>query len=159
MKKIKVQEQKHRLARDLYRGKIAVSFTMCISKKAKLFITNEVFLSMEQVVLKCLDKEECEAHIYLFMPDHCHFLIEGKSENSDMWKFAVDFKQRSGYWLAKNGYSEKWQKDFYDHILRRNEDVKKQIEYILKNPIRKGIVDNWKEYTFKGSTVYELDEW
>ncbi len=114
---------------------------------------------MEQVVLKCLDKEECEAHIYLFMPDHCHFLIEGKSENSDMWKFAVDFKQRSGYWLAKNGYSEKWQKDFYDHILRRNEDVKKQIEYILKNPIRKGIVDNWKEYTFKGSTVYELDEW
>ncbi|MCK4396666.1 transposase [candidate division WOR-3 bacterium] len=159
MKNENIQEHKHRLARNLYKGKIIVSFTMCISKNTKLFITDKIFLSMEQILLECLKKESSEAHIYLLMPDHCHLLIEGKFEDSNLWKFAVSFKQKSGYWLSKNGYSEKWQKDFYDHILRKNEDVKKQILYTLKNPVRKGIVDDWKEYPFKGSTLYELNEW
>jgi putative transposase len=154
-----IAEHKHRLPRDLYRGRIIVSFTMCIAKNERLFMSDKIFLSMEQILLDCLKKKCCEAHIYLFMPDHCHLLIEGRFEDSDIWEFAVGFKQKSGYWLSKNGYSGKWQKDFYDHILRKNEDIRKQILYTMKNPIRKGIVEDWKEYVYKGSTLHELNEW
>jgi putative transposase len=99
-----------------------------------------------------------DKHLYLFMPNHCHILIEGKNEGSNLWKCIVYFKQKSGYWLSQNGYSERWQKDFYDHILRKEDDVKKQTLYILKNPVRKGIIDNWKDYHFKGSTFNELSK-
>lgn len=52
-----------------------------------------------------------------------------------------------------------WQKDYYDHIIRRPEDVQKHVRYILDNPVRKGLVDDWKKYPFKGSTLHDFDEW
>lgn len=93
------------------------------------------------------------------MPDHAHVLLQGTDEDSDLWKCIVDFKQRTGFWLSQNKYSEEWQKDFYDHILRKEEDVVKHVRYILNNPVRKRIVENWKDYPFKGSTIYNFDEW
>lgn len=114
---------------------------------------------MERILLDCLKKEQCEAHIYLFMPEHCHFLIEGKSADSDLWQFMVNFKQRSGFWMSKNKIPAKWQKDFYDHLLRKDEDLTRQIRYILGNPLRKALVSNWEKYPYKGSTIYNFDEW
>jgi REP element-mobilizing transposase RayT len=93
------------------------------------------------------------------MPDHFHILAEGKSEKSDLMRFVKNFKQNSGYWLSQNQPQVKWQKNFYDHILRRDEDVAKQVRYILENPVRKGLINNWKGYPFKGSTIYNLEEW
>jgi hypothetical protein len=43
--------------------------------------------------------------------------------------------------------------------MRQDEDINEQIKYILENPIRKGLVDDWKEYPFKGSTIYNFDGW
>lgn len=83
------------------------------------------------------------------MPDHCHLLIEGKSEESDLWQCVVNFKRKSGYWLARNHPLEEWQKDFYDHILRKDEDLIKQVRYILGNPLRKELVEDWRAYPYK----------
>ncbi|MDZ7623878.1 MAG: hypothetical protein U5J96_05445 [Ignavibacteriaceae bacterium] len=69
------------------------------------------------------------------------------------------FKKKTGFWLYKNKPDYKWQKDYYDHILRKEEDLETLIKYILNNPVRIGLVENWKLYKFKGSTVYNLDEW
>lgn len=109
--------------------------------------------------MEALAKAKCEAHVFLFMPDHCHMLIEGITEESDLWQCMVDFKQKSGYWLCKDDSSKKWQKDFYDHILRRDDDLNKQVRYILGNPLRKGLVEDWREYPYKGSTLYDFSQW
>ncbi|MGB2870177.1 MAG: hypothetical protein WBD36_17140, partial [Bacteroidota bacterium] len=66
--------------------------------------------------------------------------------------------QQTGFWLSQNHPSVHWQKDFYDRILRDEEEVERHILYILENPVKKGMVENWKEYPYKGSTVYKLDE-
>ena len=50
-------------------------------------------------------------------------------------------------------------KDYYDHIIRNDEDINNQIKYILYNPVRASLVENWNEYKFKGSTVYNFEEW
>lgn len=114
---------------------------------------------MEDMFLDALTKTKCDAHIYLFMPDHCHLLIEGKSDNSDLWRCVVDFKRKSGFWLSQNQYPQEWQKDFYDHILRKEEDLEKQVRYILGNPLRKGLVEDWNAYPYKGSTLYDFNKW
>jgi putative transposase len=106
-----------------------------------------------------LRAHSCEAHVYLAMPDHMHLLIEGSGVDSDAWKCIVAFKQRSGYWMSQNKCGARWQKNFYDHILRKEEDIEKQVRYILANPVRKGLVRYWKQYSFKGSTIYNFDEW
>ena len=155
----KVREHKHRLSRNLYVGNITIAFTVCIHGKRTIFSRPNIFSSLETILLEALNKHKCDAYVYLFMPDHCHLLIQGKDKSSDLWRCMVSFKQRSGYWLSQNGIEGKWQKDFYDHILRKEEDINRQVRYILGNPVRKKIVANWRDYKLKGSTIYNFDEW
>jgi REP element-mobilizing transposase RayT len=91
------------------------------------------------------------------MPDHIHIVLEGISENSNLWKAIVLFKQLTGFWLKQNHPDIKWQKDFYDHVLRR-EELKKQIRYILRNPVRKGLVADWKDYPYMGTLNGDLED-
>ena len=156
---MKIKEHKHRLSREAYKGRVRCAFTICVLNKRMLFVTEQIFRSMEDMLLDSLNKFTCDADIYLFMPDHSHLLIEGKSDESDLWQCVVDFKRKSGYWLSQNKYSQEWQKDFYDHILRKDEELIKQVRYILGNPVRKGLVDDWKAYPYKGSTLYDFNQW
>lgn len=93
------------------------------------------------------------------MPDHCHLLVKGNNQNSDVKNCIDRFKQKSGFWLAQNKPDFKWQKDYYDHILRDNEDLKNHLLYILNNPIRERLVDSWKDYIYKGSSCFDVDKW
>lgn len=154
-----ILENKHRLPLDNYMGFNIVAFTCCVVNKQPLFVNNPVFLAFETILLDSLDKNNCGSHACLFMPDHCHLILQGKNEKSDIWKCMVLFKQILGYWLSKNAPGFQWQKDFYDHVLRKDEDIKRHVEYVLYNPVRKGLAENWKDYPYKGSTVYDLNTW
>ena len=92
------------------------------------------------------------------MPDHAHFIIEGKSSKSNLLKCMSDFKQRTGFWLSKNMSGFRWQKDFYDHIHRKDEDLRKHINYIFDNPVRKGLVEKWEDYKYIGSLDFDLKD-
>lgn len=154
-----IRERKHRLDSKIYQGKIIVSFTLCVKNRKELFNEKGIYNIFESIFLNELKKYNCEAYVYLFMPDHAHILLSGKEGDSDIKKCIDGFKQQTGFWLYKNLPIYKWQKDYYDHILRKDEELKTQIEYILNNPVRAGIVEEWKNYKLKGSTVYNFDEW
>jgi REP element-mobilizing transposase RayT len=49
-----------------------------------------------------------------------------------------------------------WQISFYDHFLRKDEDLRQVANYIVENPVRKGLVDNWRDYELCGSLVWDL---
>jgi hypothetical protein len=59
--------------------------------------------------------------------------------------------------MSKNRIGIRWQKDFYDHIIKKNEGLSTQVRYILDNPVRNGIVSHWQEYRYKGSIGCDLD--
>ncbi len=153
------REKKHRLDPVIYTGRIVVSFTLCVQDRKELFINYDIFNKFELVLLEELKIGNCSSHVYLFMPDHAHILVSGNSDDSDIKKCIDSFKKKTGFWLYKNKSEHKWQKDYYDHILRKEEDLETLINYILNNPVRIGLVDNWKLYKYKGSTVHNLDTW
>ena len=39
-----------------------------------------------------------------------------------------------------------WQREFFDHQLRRDESIAEKCEYIRQNPVRRGLVDNPDDY-------------
>jgi len=82
----------------------------------------------------------------------------GIKDGANLWEAVVRFKQKAGFHLRKRCGLFKWQKDFYDHIIRQNENLITQIRYILDNPVRKGLVDNWNDYPLKGSIGVKLEE-
>ncbi|GIK60246.1 MAG: hypothetical protein HND39_11120 [Ignavibacteriota bacterium] len=154
-----IREKKHRLDSEIYRGERVVSFTICIKDRNKLFVEESIFRVFEKILLAELIKYNCSAFVYLFMPDHAHLTLTGDKSNSDIKKCLDMFKQKTGYWLSKNDPEIKWQKGYYDHILRRKENLDIHIKYILNNPVRAGLVEHWKQYPFKGSTNYNLEDW
>ena len=155
---MKIIEKKHRLNLNSYSGFVKCSFTLCIKNRVNIFIDEAIVSTFVEILKESIKKYECKNYIYLFMPDHLHLILEGISENSDLWGAVKYFKQKTGYWFSRNCNNVRWQKDFYDHILRKEEDLRKHIRYILDNPVRKGLVENWENYKFKGSIDYELFE-
>ena len=39
-----------------------------------------------------------------------------------------------------------WQEESFDHVLRCSEGLDAKVEYVLQNPVRKGLVADWREY-------------
>jgi putative transposase len=153
-----IRENKHRLEREFYQGEVTSAFTICVKDKKELFANTTLFETFERILLEELSKQNFDAQVYLFMPDHVHMVITGKTQTCNSLDLIKLFKQKTGYWLSKNFNTFEWQKDFYDHIIRNESDIRNQIYYILENPIRKELVKSWKEFKLKGSTIYNLDE-
>ena len=87
---------------------------------------------------------------YCVMPDHLHILL-ALSENyqKSLQNWVAAFKRYTSKVInEKFDIKPLWQKNFYDHIVRKKESLIKIAEYIINNPVRKGIVQNWEEYPY-----------
>ncbi|MBI2059036.1 MAG: transposase [Nitrospirae bacterium] len=155
----RIRERKHRLPPDSYRGQAAASFTLCIQDRRSIFNNPFPVPRFVDILMNSLQRHLCDSPVYLFMPDHMHLVLQGTSAQSDLRQCVVSFKQASGFWFRREMAGIRWQKDFYDHILRKDEDLVKHLRYVLDNPVRKGLVTDWRAYPFKGSTVFDLDSW
>jgi REP element-mobilizing transposase RayT len=156
-----IKEKKHRLPKEFYKGEMSVAFTLCLQGiVAAGFSLREhtVVSAFIDILTSVATKESCIVPVYCFMPDHQHLIITGKHKNSDIWKTIVNYKQKTGFWMSKNKPAMKWQKDFYDHVIRTQENIATQVRYILDNPVRKGLVSSWQESTFKGSIGCKLED-
>ncbi len=85
-----------------------------------------------------------EVVAYCFMPAHVHILVVG-DHDAPLVRFVQHFKQATGHHS-----SGLWQRSFYDHIVRREEDLRDVARYIWGNPVRAGVVENMGEYPYSG---------
>jgi REP-associated tyrosine transposase len=152
-----VKEKHHRLPPSFYKGQIILSLTFCTDNRQIVFTNDIIFKDFENKLIFEMKKYESSAHIYLFMPDHLHMIISGNNYDSILINAVKSFKQKTGYYFSQQNSYFKWQKDYYDHIIRDEKDLGNQIMYILLNPVRKGFVSNWKDYPYKGSMIYDLN--
>ena len=152
-----VRARKHRLPRKCYQGEIWGSFTLSVENKQPLFTDHKIvdkFVSFLDISRK---RNECIVLLYTFMPDHIHMVLQGQSDQVDLWKGIVDFKQKAGFYFQKSQIPYPLQKDFYDHIIRKEDDLVLQIRYIAENPVRRGLVNHWQDYPFTGSLGIEME--
>ena len=141
-----------RLPQHCYLG-AAVAFTLCVDQRRPVLNGSTVFESLYPLMVEAAEHFDCMVLICLFMPDHLHCILSGRRPDSDPLSAIKRFKQRSGYWSKRSGLAIRWQRNFYDHIIRNNDDLDKQISYVLDNPVRAALVVHWRDYPWKGSTV------
>ena len=118
-----IREKHHRLPRGCYRGQVTVAFTACVDGGSPLFTDAQVVGSFTERLQTAVEKHQCVVFIYCFMPEHQHLIVHGNSPQADTWRAMVDYKQLTGFWLGRHRPDVKWQKDFYDHIIRADEDL------------------------------------
>ncbi|MCK4352071.1 transposase [candidate division WOR-3 bacterium] len=119
----KIISQKHRLEDFDYKGFYAYFLTLCCRKKQKLFKEENRVGIVLDTLRKEAEKFKFKVWAYCFMPDHLHLLVVGNSADSDLKQFVASFKQKSGFLFNKKIRDNLWQKSYYEHILRKNEDV------------------------------------
>ena len=92
------------------------------------------------------------------MPDHAHFLVEGKTATADFRKFVRRAKQRSGQLYARESGERLWQDGYFERVLRKDTDVREVARYIVWNPVRAGLVQRPSEYPHLGSELLSNDD-
>jgi len=146
----------NRVDLSFYKGIRVYFVTICTNDKQKVFTNRETVDEHIQILSECCEKEKFSVWAYCFMPDHIHLLLTA-NENSDLIKLVTAYKKLSGYEYKKTMGKNLWQKSFYDHILRKEEDIKQLVRYVLENPVRKKLVEDFKEYPFSGSLEFGKD--
>ena len=84
------------------------------------------------------------------MSNHIHLLLSICAENGqDLSAWIGAFKKYiSIEGKKKFGIDDMWQKNYYAHVVRNDESIETIADYILNNPVRKGLVDDWEKYPF-----------
>lgn len=85
---------------------------------------------------------------HVIMKDHLHWMFI-PTDNSDFSKIIGAFKRECTWHSKKTGLSlpkPLWQKRFYDHVIRDEEDFQRHLDYVHFNPVKHGDVNNAHQY-------------
>jgi REP-associated tyrosine transposase len=144
-----LQKRKNiRLPKNLYsKPNLIFSITVCTKDRRPLFGNSE----WSKMLIKTLKtgpfSNNIECFAYCVMPDHIHLQLSAK--NGNLADLINGWKSYTANLLQKNGLEGPcWQRGFYDHALRKEEDIQTVAEYIVNNPVRAGLVKKWEGYPF-----------
>jgi len=151
------RRKKIRLSPEIYRAVgIPCSVTIDTKKKQRIFYNQDLAHNFVALLKKVCQENDILLYAYCIMPDHVHLLISA-SARKGIVEFVREIKSLSTKMAWQHGYNGTiWQRSFYDHFLRKDEDCWIAANYIVHNPVREGMVEHWKDYRFSGSLVYEL---
>jgi putative transposase len=113
--------------------------TICAKERnCAPLIQNDIAARLLDAVRFYQDSQRWWTEIALVMPDHLHLLTYF---SGDMASVVRSWKR----WTARHLFI-RWQRDFFDHRLRNEEKWSETADYILQNPIRAGLVKDWRDW-------------
>jgi len=140
-KNIRLPNQIYELSSQIF------SVTICTQDRRPIFKNEGWAKTLLYSLNTGLFSKQIEHYAWCLMPDHLHLLTSTRGGNLSTVLSA--WKSYTGHLLRKDGLEGPcWQRGFYDHALRKEEDVQRVAEYIVNNPARKGLVENWRDYPF-----------
>ncbi len=139
-----------------YKGYYAYFITCNTYKDSDYFKDRKTIEKIIDILRSVIREHKFRLICYCFMPNHLHMLIEGIGEESSLTKLIQIFKQKTAYHFTKSNGKTLWQRGYFEHAVRKGEDINDICSYILYNPVRKNIVENYKDYPY--SYVYIKDE-
>ena len=134
-----------------YKGSYFVyHITICTSNKQPYFLEPRIAKVIEDALVFRRNKNEIVLFCYCVMPDHLHILLslnDTYAKRLQEWVSAFKrYTSKATYELC--GIKPLWQKNFFDHVVRKEESLNNIAEYIVNNPVRKGIIEEWEQYPY-----------
>jgi len=95
-----------------------------------------------------LDHKVFKLICFCIMSNHVHFIAYklDKPLHNIMHSLKSYTANQCNNALKRQGRF--WQREYFDRIVRDRNDLTKKIEYTINNPVKAGIVNHWKEYSF-----------
>jgi putative transposase len=99
---------------------------------------------------------------YAFMPDHLHLLLSlslGTEISLLMQSIKRNFTRNYKSLWGSSGQLKLWQRSFYDHVVRNEQDYVNHIHYIHYNPVKHGYVSRPEDYPHTSYLEYVKRGW
>jgi len=124
--------------------------TICTQPKGRNQLCNKrVSEKLHNALLFYQNQDDLWLHLLVLMPDHLHAIISFNLE-SGMSRCMAEFKK----YTAKVAGIQ-WQRDFFDHRLRKDESYIEKAHYIRMNPVRAGLCEQPEQWPY----VWEHRQW
>ena len=92
-------------------------------------------------------------HAAVVMPDHVHMILtplidERRRAVVSLIEILKAIKGASAHAInhSLGVRGTVWQEESFDRVLRSSEKLDEKIAYVLQNPVRRGLVDDWHKY-------------
>ncbi len=123
---------------------------MLDSSKESELLSNPLAAKIVADILHALDREgHIELWCFTIMSNHVHVLLSLNNPEKSLRQVMQLLKGRSAFEcnkvLGRSGIF--WQHESYDHVVREGE-FDRIIEYILMNPVKAGLVTEWRDYAW-----------
>ena len=132
------------------------SITIGTSPRAPVFADLPFGRACVELLREVRDKQGLLVYAYCLMPDHVHLLAATTSRESitgaiGSWK-SLCYRER----YKRGNRARFWQRSFYDHAIRDDEDLIDVAMYVLGNPVRAGLVERFRDYPLCGSFEFDV---
>jgi REP element-mobilizing transposase RayT len=128
--------------RNLRKGRVSsaglmYSITIVTRNGIPVFSELRVARALIQVLREHQELNRAQTHAFVVMPDHLHWLMQlsGSQDLSSVVRSVKAINSR------RIGMAV-WQKGYYDHAVRYDEDLRVIVRYIIANPVRAGLVES-----------------
>jgi putative transposase len=129
----------------------------CLDRKPLLAVPEAADVVVE--ALRFRHRRTADVQAFAVMPDHVHLLLSLLKKGTTLSRWVGDLKRWTVRMTRAAGHTELvWQTNFYEHVLRGDEELAAVAQYILENPVRKGLAPRWQDYRWCGSFAWRLGD-
>ncbi len=142
-------------------------FTLATYRRRKLFCFTQHVQHLKAAIIQVKKKHPFHLNAIVILPDHLHCLWKLPKNDTD---FSTRWRLIKRYFsmticTSINHRKEKqvWQRRFWEHHIRNENDWQKHMDYIHYNPVKHGLVQtpaDWPHssfYYWVNKKMYEKD--
>ena len=145
------KQRSTRLKNFVYSKPFAYFITICTQERQPHFANPSIARVAMDTIREIGSNYGYKIYSFCVMPDHLHILVNPSDSGMSLPKFMQILKSKIAVLILKQtGINQLWQKSYYEHVLRKSEDLLETVNYILNNPVRKGLVEDYRGYAFCG---------
>lgn len=125
--------------------------TSVTARRNPLLVRHVTLLAQE--VRRAGARSDFNIVAWVVMPDHFHFVLDAPNGDTSLIMQRIKLSFSGQYRSRTDNAGFIWQPQYWDHIIRSQDDMNRHIDYIHYNPVKHGLVDSPIEYrlsSFKG---------
>jgi len=92
-------------------------------------------------------------HCFCIMPNHVHVLLTLKKKDNVSHSLPYIMQNHKRFTARKcnqilDRTSQFWHREYFDHYCRSEEEYNSIVWYILNNPVKAKLIENWQEWKY-----------
>jgi REP element-mobilizing transposase RayT len=138
---------------QLRQGRLSIEnqayFITTATQGRSLFFRDPTAAAVVIDALKWLDQQgRMILDAAVLMPDHLHFVAELKTDRLPKLMHSLKSYTAKQVNAVLKRQGSLWQDQYYEHAIRKDEDLNEVVLYMLHNPVRAGMVEDFHSYPF-----------